>query len=91
MSFYEAWWYLLEHPIFKGNFNLCLDIDVVKVNPETLAIDDDKDKNTLIQVWLECGEYCKECLVHDVDLDCGGNSFEEAIVELARLVKRKYG
>ena len=33
----------------------------------------------------------KDCYTHDIDLDCGGDTFEEAIIELAKLVKKYYG
>lgn len=92
MDFYEAWKFLNNHPMFYMNFAYDLWIDVVKVNPETNEIDINKDKNTKVQVWLEHGKYEKEyhSCNHDTDLDCGGNTFEEAIIELARLVKENY-
>jgi hypothetical protein len=49
-----------------------------------------------VQVWLEHGPWeqlDKTSLpqhTHDWDLDCGGDTFEEAIIELANLVKRHY-
>lgn len=90
MEFYEAWNYLYNHKIFKEHFLQCLDIDVVKVHPETLEIDDDYEKNTKTQVWLECGPYFENQGVHDIDLDCGGDSFELAIINLAKNVKQFY-
>lgn len=107
----EAWQFLNNHKafcskfvdpsdnstIYKNRFSEALDIDFVKVNPETDAIDDDETKNTLVQVWLECGriEYVEELeqdmVSHDVDLDCGGATFEDAIIMLAGLVLEHYG
>lgn len=107
-NFYDAWWFLQEHPAFKyinpkypksgewGFFEECLDIDVQKVNPKTKRIDNDEKLNTKVEVWLECGEYLfdehnKEYLpCHDIQLDCGGDTFEEAIINLANLVKKYY-
>lgn len=101
-NFYDAYQYLTEHYIFKDDNNIshfngeCLYIDVVRVNPETMEISDNDDENTKVQVWLECGpylpeddEYC-EGAEHDIDLDCGADTFEEAIVMLAKLVWAKY-
>lgn len=95
MNFYDAFYFLENHPIFNGRFQEGLDIMVVKVNPETESIEDDRSKNTEVRVWLETGPYlyddphgCKWC--HDIDLDCGGHTFEEAVIELAKLVKKKY-
>lgn len=77
---------------YTSRFNdECLDIEVVKVNPRTNAIDDNKELNTKVQIWLEAGAYRKECRTHDWELDCGADSFEEAIIELANLVQKRYG
>ncbi len=96
--FYEAWQFLAGHPVFvreddlfKEPSNWCfmrnLDIEVVKVNPSTNMIDDNESENIKPVVWLECGTHDD----HDIDLDCGGDSFEEAIIELAELVEKKFG
>ena len=99
-DFHEAFNFLEKHPIFNIDgytfFNKALEIEVVKVNPETEEIDCDKKLNTLTQVWLETGpvDTYEDSLVsysHDYDLDCGANTFEEAIIELANLVCKKYG
>jgi hypothetical protein len=105
-DFYEAWWYLYGHSAFTyihpeykvewGSFQECLDIDVQKVNPKTNRIENDEDLNTKTVVWLECGEYIYDEHIkdftpcHDIRLDCGGDTFEEAIIKLANLVKKHY-
>lgn len=101
--FYEAWGYLKNHPIFIERYELVKDMESsifedylniipVKINPNTKEIDDDNSKNTEIKIWLEVGPYTERGIkTHDVYLDCGGNTFEEAIIELAKLVKKKYG
>lgn len=123
MDFHDSWHFLRDHPAFQAKgkhgkgygsrFHEALDIDVVKVNPKTLSIDDDKKKNTATRIWLECGQVedpmsedfasLRECnglsaeqknygvLSHDIRLDCGGKTFEEAIIKLAKLVKKYYG
>ena len=90
MDFYESYHYLRKHPMFKGCFEECLDIEIVKVCPASLCIEDRKELNTLTQVWLECGPKLKNCIAHDIDLDCGGDTFEDAIIKLAKLVKKYY-
>lgn len=92
MNFYESWKFLEEHKMFNESFSHDLWVEVVKVNPETNEIDNDEKKNTKIQVWLEHGSYNEEhhCCSHDYDLDCGGNTFEDAIIKLAKLVKKYY-
>lgn len=94
MNFYTAWRFLAEHKIFNGDFEYDrLWIHVTKVNPMTDEIDDDENKNTKVVVWLECfpDDENMNGRFHDMDLDCGGDTFEDAIVELATLVKSKYG
>ena len=99
-QFYKAWNYLYNHKKFKDNYGnegflQALDIDVVKVNSKTQKIEDDKKKNTEVQIWLECGAHYKldtntgkEGWYYDSRLDCGGDTFEEAIIKLATLVRR---
>lgn len=78
-----------------------LDIDVQKVDPKTHRIEDDESRNTLTEVWLELGTQYqpdeswnegKEWYYnsHDTNLDCCGDTFEEAIIELAKLVEEFY-
>ena len=90
MNFYESWHYLENHSIYKDHFLECLYIEVVKVNPKTKRIEENEELNTSIEIWLESGPYLEDCSTHDIDLDCGGNTFEESICELAKLVKDKY-
>jgi hypothetical protein len=103
-DFYEAWWFLNEHPLFTNwknvkliDFQSCLCIEIVKVNPKTKRICNKKELNTLIQVWLECGRYIynenfKDYMFrHDVRLDCGADTFEKVIIKLANLVMKYYG
>ena len=101
-KFYDAFWFLCEHEIFQPennydkDFLACLDIDVQKINPKTNKIDDNEKLNTKVEVWLECGRYVIDehfdspIHEHDIRLDCGGNTFEEAIIGLANLVRKYY-
>lgn len=109
-TFHEAWNWLDNHPAFFFQdklgagwpaFKNALEIDVVKVDPITRIVEDDKSRNTHTEIWLECGPWLKEPdsetgeierqLSHDIELDCGGDTFEEAILKLAHLVIKKYG
>ncbi len=91
MEFHDSFWFLMDHPIFGNNFLDCLDIEVHKVNPATNSIDSKPALNTKTEVWFECGPYEEGILTHDFDLDCGGDTFEEAICRLAELVRKKHG
>lgn len=110
-DFYEAYNFLEEHELckckpfirgkvwkYKNNyFKRCLDIEVVKVNPENHMIDDDDTLNKKNQVWLEFGRAFLDLdssenvmFEHDCNLDCGADTFEEAIIRLANLVNENY-
>lgn len=76
--------------------NGCIDIDVVKINPKSNEIEIAeyrKHLNTKTQIWLEYGEVYKDentnriGFCHDIELDCGGDTFEEAIINLANNMK----
>jgi hypothetical protein len=98
-NFYDSWKFLEEHPIFQKKydtfsvpqFQQCLDIAVTKVNPANCTMEVDETKNTKVEVWLEAGPYAEGFREHDIDLDCGGDTFEEAIIALAVKVLDKYG
>ena len=88
------------HHLWSSRFSDCLDIDVQKVNPKNQAIDDNEALNTETEVWLECGpwDYVKYSdgngtfgATHDYRLDCGGITFELAIIKLANLVHKYHG
>lgn len=121
--FFEAWWWLHNHPAFyfKGpsiqatpgadkepGFFRALDFSVQKVNPTTLRVEDDQTGNTHVRFWLEVGPWeapTEEELendtywgddwegtpTHDYELDCGGDTYEEAIIKMAEKVREKYG
>lgn len=87
--------YLLDGKVISSMFSLSLTIDVVKVNPLSETIEEDEDLNTETRVWLESGPQYKENgnlwnNSHDTELDCGGTTFELAIIELANLVEKIY-
>lgn len=84
-----------------------LDISVQKVNPLTGRIDDNKALNTQVEFWLENGPWMRtddpangipedmlgdgEIHSHDINLDCGGLTYEEALLNMAKLVREHYG
>ena len=100
-DFYKAWRYLEEHPYFQFDgmeyFPANLTIEVVKVEPISKKIVDDASKNTLTQIWIEAGPpfWCTEFEPHQVvcgldhELDTGGTTFEQAIINMANLLAKK--
>jgi len=88
----------------RPGFPDALNVEVSKVNPKTNSVDDDKTLNTKVEIWLEVGPWvdpseagypedwtAPEMASHDFNLDCGGDTFEEAIIKMAELVKKHYG
>ena len=103
ITFFDAWWYLQAHTLFKlpdsstSFFDRGLDINVVRVVPGTGTINlDDDSKNTELRVWLEVSTP-----VYDSDSERGdwhlveagynihasGSTFEKAIMSLFDFVK----
>jgi len=75
---------------------------VQRVNPMTGIIDDDDSLNTQVEIWLQNGAWAPagdaddiygtgEMHYHDHRLDCGGRTYEEAILKMAKLVRQHYG
>ena len=100
-DFYNAYWFLAEHPANNqsdyGDFEMNYDIHVAKVDPVTRTVEDNKERNTKVEVWIEWGpwyeppikdmpEMINGCRSHDYRVDTGGATFEEAIINLAHNV-----
>lgn len=93
-------WKLLERRALTEN----LDIHYAAVD-ERGRINENTVKNVHRACWLELGpmqwgynskpEWEKRrCYIqhaHDIDLDCGADTFDEALIKLAKLVQKKYG
>jgi hypothetical protein len=99
----EMQWNKKRYPVrefaLRGeSFPLNLDIFYTKVD-KTRKVNDDKSQNKFIECWLEFGpvEYVVEDGTlhrrhfHDINLDCGGPTFEIALMKLTKLVKKHYG
>jgi len=98
--------WLKAHPVWNhpehglNNFSALAWIDLAYVNPEDDIISDNGALNVKPQVWIEAGPYidCAEWVKaggyqpsHDIRLDCGGDTLEEALCELAVRVRYHYG
>lgn len=74
---------------------------MVVLTDETGTINKDESLNTRTAIWLEAGKWnlfadehehgSSHCHWHDIELDCGGATYEEAVIKLARLVWDRYG
>lgn len=85
-----------DYIAWASGFHRSIDVNVQKVNPDTNSIDNDMSKNTKVEIWLECGEawydeYCN-CwsFSHNINYDCGGDTYEQAITNLANIVYQYY-
>ena len=94
---HDAYWWVMWHPKlqYERYTPPMIEIEPHMVNPKTNSVDDDPQKNTKLEYWIECGPYVKDhgsvVPSHDWELDCGGDTIEEAFLALKRLVLQKYG
>jgi hypothetical protein len=97
--------YREQRHLFRHAIEHNLDIFYAKVD-ETGRVNDDRQKNVNVECWLEFGqlewgymsggEYDWDTETgllnyHDVDLDTGGPTFDEALISLAKLVLEHHG
>lgn len=100
----EAYWWIYNHPklTFDEVYHPWVDITHHMVNPDLIedgcaVIDTDPTKNTKMEFWVECGSYTRwdednlPIPTYDYELDCGGWTWEEAVLNLAQKVLEKYG
>jgi len=64
-----------------------------KVNPETRRIEEDEEKNTVIEWWYEFGptDLFGGMTSHDYELDGGTASYDAAVIEIAFKIHEYYG
>lgn len=82
----------------KGQAFARMSVDVLVTRvAENGVQSDDPELNTRTEVWLEAGKWDLlegehvHAHWHDIELDTGAPTYEEAVVKLARLVREKYG
>lgn len=96
-DFVDAYWWVKNHPVLDRNkLGISIDVYPVKVNPLTGEIDiNDPYLNTKPEIWVETGWYMWDddikIVSHDWELDCGGDSYPEAILKLKEMVIKFYG
>lgn len=66
-----------------------------RVNPDDRRVSEDKALNTRLEWWAESGEWGWSDdpvnRYHNYKLDCGGATYEEAVIAMARKVWKHYG
>lgn len=96
---------IINHSKFKSLGSVMLLIDPHMVNPENDTIDDDDSLNTKLRFWVEViipGWYTEKEMkeyhmqspyhtIHDWELDCGGDTYNEAVINVYNKFIAKYG
>jgi hypothetical protein len=93
-------WRMHRH-LHRHAIDLNLDIFYTKVNKRRI-VDKDPKKNKWVECWLEFGSEDYMYMAdwdtethrsgyHDIDLDTGGPTFDQALVRLAKLVRKHHG
>lgn len=97
----EAYWWVYNHPWLQCDYEQpTIEITPHMVNPTDNAIDtDNPELNTKLEFWVEVmiptstfDDFFNIVVPwHNMDLDCGGDTYEEAVYNLAKLVYEIYG
>ena len=94
----DATYQIREFKFTRRALDMNLDVFYTKVD-EKRRVNDDPKKNKFVACWLEFGTIRQAVTngelhiqtYHDIKLDCGAPTFDEALVKLARLVRKHYG
>ena len=95
--FVDKYYWIMDHPLNRVSeinfFQNEIDIQPQLVNPMTNEVDRDDSLNTKVEFWVEFSYFDVECEAnaHDIEFDCGGDSYEEAVEALFQLVYDKFG
>lgn len=96
MTHVEKYYWIIDHPKI-GSVSWAqgvIELTPHLVNPENDTIEEDASLNTKYQWWVEFSkidEEGDEHPTHFYELDCGGDTAEDAIHKLYELVLQKYG
>jgi hypothetical protein len=102
---HPIFWYfgrmLAGHPPMHER-NLCNDRGVdeglefrpAMVDPVTRRVEKPRSRNTQLEIWVEVFPTSfrnKDVRLHDVDCDTGGDTYEQAVVNVAREIYNAHG
>ena len=106
MNHVDKYYWVIDHPKLTNKYGTqpVIELTPHMVNPDNNTIMDDVTLNTKSQWWIEVNvanidfnpksvpfsENSHEYM-HDWNLDCGGNSAEDAVDMLYQLVLEHYG
>jgi hypothetical protein len=98
MNIAEKYYWIVEHPKYVPFASAAIiEITPHMVCPETNRVEKLQFMNTKLQFWAELmiphfdKQFNQHCHAHDWELDCGGDTWEEAVENLYQLVIQKYG
>lgn len=99
MNSCNKYWWIYEHPAFLNRGGQVVEIEITPhmICKETDKIENFKPLNQTLQLWVEMMipyydvDECQWRHKHDMELDCGGFTWEEAIDNLYLLVLEHYG
>lgn len=95
MNHVDKYFWIIEHPnIGVEGLDGEIELTPQMVNPLNRKIEKDISLNTKFEWWVEFNKYYDlgdEIMTHYWELDCGGDTAEEAIEKLYELVLEKYG
>lgn len=95
----------IHHRNMQRNYGItrAVTLDVVKVDPLTGHVEDDRSLNTQTQIWVEMGQWewpsstpvdehsKRDAHFHDPKLDCGADTMDLAIIVAAITLHTFYG
>lgn len=89
-KYYEC----IDHPsIGCPEYQGTIELTPHMVNPLNSTIEEDLTLNTKLEWWIEYSRVDKltdDCKTHYWDLDCGGDTAEEAVCNLHALILKHY-
>lgn len=98
MNISEKYWWISQHPkVVDFADSAIIEITPHMVCPETNRVENLSMLNTKLQFWVEFmiphfdEQFKTQCHSHDWELDCGGDTWEEAVEALYQKVLNKYG
>lgn len=99
MNAHDKYWKIISHPAFinRDGVEVSIQIEPHMICPTTNRIEKYKPLNSKMQLWVEMivpwqsEEGGKFVSCHDWELDCGGDTWSEAICALYDLVLKRYG
>lgn len=96
---HPIFWYFGKH---QHEVSLCWELGVDEglefrptlVDPETRRIEKPRSRNTHLEFWVEVFPASlrnREIRLHDYECDTGGDTYEEAIVKVAKEIYERHG